>query len=206
MKILSHRGYWKDPSEKNSLAAFVRSLEFRFGLETDVRDCVGRLVVSHDMPTGREVSLEDVIGMFHDDKLPLAINIKADGLALSLKHALTSFSVENWFAFDMSIPDMRNYLDEGLPVFARASEVEKEPIWVQEVSGIWFDSFDASKYDVRRIAEFLNDGKPVCIVSPELHRWPYEPLWTAIEALSDHPGLMLCTDYPEEARRFFMHA
>jgi hypothetical protein len=44
------------------------------------------------------------------------------------------------------------------------------------------------------------------VVSPELHRWSRTPLWNNLRALSDQTGLMLCTDYPEEARQFFGQA
>ena len=46
MKIISHRGFWKESKEKNSEAAFKRSFENGFGLETDIRDYNGDLVVS----------------------------------------------------------------------------------------------------------------------------------------------------------------
>jgi len=49
MKILSHRGYWKTVSEKNTpAAAFERSFSPRFGTETDIRDYAGGLVFPHD--------------------------------------------------------------------------------------------------------------------------------------------------------------
>ncbi|MFQ6343008.1 hypothetical protein [Campylobacter sp. VTCC 70190] len=38
MQILSHRGYWKNKEEKNSIVAFERSLTKMYGLETDLRD------------------------------------------------------------------------------------------------------------------------------------------------------------------------
>ncbi|MFG6652729.1 hypothetical protein ACGYN7_08905 [Campylobacter jejuni] len=41
MKILSHRGYWKNKQEKNSIAAFDRSFLNSYGLETDLRDVGG---------------------------------------------------------------------------------------------------------------------------------------------------------------------
>ena len=58
MRILAHRGYWKKPEEKNSKTAFLRALEFGFGIETDLRDSGGQVVVSHDMPRGGEMTLE----------------------------------------------------------------------------------------------------------------------------------------------------
>jgi hypothetical protein len=203
MKILSHRGYWKEPDERNSELAFRRSLRAGFGFETDIRDCAGRLLVSHDMPMGREMSLEQLLELFERHPLPLALNIKADGLAAAVRKALSAYDVSDWFVFDMSVPDMRSHLDAGCPVFARRSEVEKAPPWIDEIAGIWWDSFTGLDYEVDLIARFLDEGKRVCIVSPELHHRPYDTVWNEIGSLRDREGLMLCTDHPEQARRFF---
>lgn len=43
MQVLSHRGYWKHPNEKNLPIAFKRSFERGFGTETDLRDLQGSL-------------------------------------------------------------------------------------------------------------------------------------------------------------------
>lgn len=204
MRILSHRGYWNDPNEKNSQSAFLRSLDLGFGLETDIRDCAGQLVISHDMPIGRELTFERLLRLFKNRSLPLALNIKADGLTAHITEALRTYQVADWFVFDMSVPDMRSYLDAGAPVFARMSEVEREPPWVSEVVGIWFDNFSGNGFDLNQIRRYLGEGKRVCIVSPELHGRPHKILWRAIESLADRDGLMLCTDYPEQAREFFV--
>ena len=58
MKILSHRGYWKAPIEKNTREAFVRSFALGFGTETDIRDYMGELVISHDIPRGGEINFD----------------------------------------------------------------------------------------------------------------------------------------------------
>jgi glycerophosphoryl diester phosphodiesterase len=203
MKILSHRGYWTKPSEKNSIPAFLRALECGFGLETDIRDCAGRIVVSHDMPMGGEVEFERFIELLHDTDRALALNIKADGLAVRLKNVLSAYEIKDWFVFDMSVPDMRAYLNERMPVFARVSEVERDPPWIDEVIGIWFDHFYGGSYDVDRIAEYLRGGRRVCVVAPELHGRPYQDIWQTLAPLSDEAGFMICTDYPEQARRFF---
>jgi len=46
----------------------------------------------------------------------------------------------------------------------------------------------------------------VCIVSPELHGRPHLPEWEeyrSFRSVVAHPGLLLCTDFPEQAREFF---
>lgn len=203
MRILSHRGFWTELGERNSIPAFARSLDHGFGVETDIRDYDGQLVISHDVPVGGEVELEKFLQLFHERNLPIALNIKADGLAVLVKSTMRIHGIRDWFAFDMSIPDMRNYLDEKIPVFARVSEVEQDPPWIDEVAGIWLDSFSGGMYDTEKVAEYLRAGKRVCIVSPELHKRPYEPVWRDIKELSDQSELMLCTDHPEKARQFF---
>jgi glycerophosphoryl diester phosphodiesterase len=203
MRILSHRGFWAAPSEKNQALAFERSFSAGFGTETDVRDCQGRLVISHDPPTGEELDLDGVLDLLGAHRLPLAVNIKADGLAASLHGTFARRPEVDWFAFDMSVPDMRAHLKVGNPVFARLSEVEREPPWFDQLAGIWLDGFEGHWYDDQLILNLTRQGKRVCIVSPELHGRANADLWSRLRPLAGMPQLMLCTDQPEDARRYF---
>ena len=60
IKILSHRGYWKKVEEKNTIQAFENSFSHGFGLETDIRDLNGKLVVSHDIPIEFALSVDEL--------------------------------------------------------------------------------------------------------------------------------------------------
>ena len=51
IEVISHRGLWKKLEEQNTIEAFYDSLEAGFGIETDIRDNCGDLVISHDIPT-----------------------------------------------------------------------------------------------------------------------------------------------------------
>lgn len=201
MKILSHRGYWKEASEKNTDTAFKRSFGLGYGTETDVRDLNGELVISHDMPTGTPLTAREFLSMTGEAPLPLAINIKADGLAAPLA-SLFKGSPHDWFAFDMSVPDMRQHLNAGNPVFARMSEVELYPAWLNEVQGVWLDAFHGDWYGPDLIRALLRRGLKVCVVSPDLHHRDHAPLWQSLATLRDEANLMLCTDIPEDATRF----
>lgn len=203
MQILSHRGYWIDSSEKNSIKAFQRSFDSSFGTETDVRDCLGRLIISHDMPRGNEIDLESFLKIHGAQNLPLAINIKSDGLAAPLQRAMTVAKIKDWFAFDMSVPDMRDYIRLGIPVFTRMSEVEQTPVWIDQAAGVWLDAFTNQWYEVALIDELLQRGLRVCVVSPELHGRSYQCLWDQLSTLSKREGLLLCTDFPKHAKEFF---
>lgn len=205
MIIISHRGYWKQATEKNQPVAFQRSFDRGFGTETDVRDRLGELVIAHDMPTGAEITLAAMLDSLGPRDLPLAINIKADGLARALQAQMTARGLTRWFTFDMSIPEMVTQHRLGLPVYTRASEHETPPAMYAQAIGVWLDAFVSEWYQIDDIDAFLQDGKQVAIVSPELHGRDHLPLWTRLRGsrLRQHPALTLCTDLPEDARSFF---
>lgn len=204
MKILSHRGYWKSPAEKNTPSAFARSASLGFGTETDLRDRDGGVVISHDPPDrGAELpTLAEFLATFAGaGPLPLALNIKADGLAGPVRDALDAAYPDGHdaFVFDMAVPDMRGYFAAGVPVFTRMSEVEPEPAFLDKAAGVWLDAFEGEWFDAGTIGRLLDAGKRVCVVSPELHRRDHRPLWERLIPLAGRDGLSLCTDLPEDA-------
>lgn len=207
MKIISHRGYWKTAEEKNSELAFRRSFELGFGTETDVRDAVGKLVISHDMPSGNEISFADFLALASSEargeRLLLALNIKADGLAQRLQEEIKNYPQLDCFVFDMAVPDMRGFFSTDVPVFTRMSEVEREPAWLERAAGVWLDAFDGEWYRVEDIRRLLDKGLRVCIVSAELHGRSSDALWNMLLSLKNEENLVLCTDFPEKAALFF---
>lgn len=208
MKIISHRGYWLSASEKNTPTAFERSFRHGFGTETDVRDSLGRLVISHDMPSGKEQLFDEFLISAESIKRPLtlALNIKADGLADSLTKQLADYPLLDCFVFDMAVPDMRQYLNAGVPVFTRMSEVERNPAFLDQTAGVWLDAFDAEWYDNTIIQNLIGMDKRVCIVSPELHGRPHQNHWSQLSAWGGTDQVILCTDKPEEALAYFQGA
>lgn len=211
MKIISHRGYWLSASEKNKTTAFERSFELGFGTETDIRDCLGQLVISHDVPSHNEQSLEGFLASascFATIKKPLtlALNIKADGLVALLAKLLPRYPQLDCFVFDMAVPDMRQYLAVGIPVFTRMSEVERVPSFLDQATGVWLDAFEGEWYSNETIEDLLRAGKRVCIVSSELHGRPHLAQWRQLNDLTQTNQIILCTDKPEEALAYFQGA
>jgi hypothetical protein len=203
MKVISHRGYWTIDEEKNSELAFRRSFSNDYGTETDVRDARGDLVISHGMPLGGEMTLEDFFKLPGATYLPLALNIKSDGIARFVLESVIRNKIENWFVFDMSVPDMKSYLELGCPVYCRMSEVEKIPAWFDRCTGIWLDSFGQEWYDARLITELLSTGKELCVVSSELHNRDNIDLWEMLLPFTSKSRITLCTDQPELATDYF---
>jgi glycerophosphoryl diester phosphodiesterase len=204
---LAHRGLWKSIEEKNGAAALLLALQSGFGLETDIRDARGHLVVSHDPPEGHVLLLEEALGFrgSKDKSLPLALNIKADGLSGRLRQLLEKTDVKEYFCFDMSVPETLVYRREGLRFFTRESEYEPHPPLYDNAAGVWMDMFHSDWITPAQIVRHLEAGKQVAIVSPELHGRPHESFWARLRdaGLARRSGVMLCTDFPLTAREFF---
>jgi hypothetical protein len=206
MRLLAHRGIWSKSDEKNSLLALSVAFELGIGIETDIRDCKGTLVVSHDPPTkSGALHLEEVLDAYlkYPARPILALNIKADGLHAPLLATLRRHGIDNYFVFDMSVPDTLGYQRLQMPFAARISEYESETALSQNAQWIWLDGFHGEWFTSDSIRKWLDQGKRVAIVSPELHRRPHLQLWRQLIAISSHPGIFLCTDFVSEAKEFF---
>lgn len=206
IEIIAHRGMWRMSEEKNTLAAFERALQHGFGIETDFRDCNGELIISHDPAGPGAIKAKDFFDLCDEypNTDPHAINVKSDGLQSLLAPYLSSWSEQQYFVFDMSVPDSLGYLHFGMNAYTRVSEYESYQDFGGKASGVWLDCFHDQWYKASEINQFLSLGKSVAIVSPELHGRDHLPLWGMIKSLytSDMP-IMLCTDLPLEAKKYF---
>lgn len=208
MEIISHRGFWTDAREKNRPEAFRRSFEHGFGVETDVRDRLGELVISHDCPTGGEMLFQEFLALYSQYQRPgsLALNVKADGLQGEILRLLKAHEITRYFLFDCSVPDLLKTAHAGLVFYTRESELEPQPLSLYErAAGVWMDCFESDWIHASHVTEHLERGKKVCLVSPELHRRPHRAVWERWREIAPAAGsrLALCTDYPQEAKEFF---
>ena len=192
-QILAHRGFWSESKglpqlEKNSIQSFQRAQKFGFGIETDIRDFNGRVVVAHDPVTGGGNLID--VKILRTFELAVALNIKADGLLDILN---PSDLPSSYFFFDGSIPEMQRYKSKGFKSATRVSDLETE----SEISGIfWVDYFgDPSWLD--RYLETINPANEYVFVSPELHGDPHYAFWNNVRPiLQNNPNVKICTDYP----------
>jgi hypothetical protein len=210
--ILAHRGFWMEESEKNTITAFKRALEHNFGIETDVRDLDGELVISHDMPlkNSKLITLEDFVLLYKKSKSTsaLAINVKADGLALSISKIFTKHDITNFFCFDMSVPDCIHYLNnKTISTYLRQSDIEDSVSFCKNAAGFWMDEMQNEWINEISIKHLSQYELPICIVSSELHKRHKDFQWKEIKNyLSNNKNsnqILICTDHPMDARNFF---
>ena len=207
MKILAHRGIWQNKHEGNSFGALTEALEHNYGIEFDVRDSNGTIVIAHDVVVDIKTPARNLVDAYLalTSTAILAVNIKADGLGMLVADLLLSRGITNYFCFDMSVPETLRYRRLGLHYFTRQSEYEKDPVLYQHAAGVWMDMFESDWIAFDDIRPHLKHGKQVALVSPELHGRPHMRFWERMRDadLGRHDRLMLCTDHPDSARSFF---
>jgi len=205
MKIIAHRGFWKKLEEKNTIESFIKAFDSGYGIETDIRDDRGQLVISHDMSTGTELTLSEFFKLLKGRNLPVAINIKSDGLVIPLKKLVEEYQIQNYFTFDMSFAESRRYVKANLNPLISLSEFQPKFERINEYHGVWLDAFEGEWYSPDNVHYWANTSKTVCIVSPELHGRPHEKLWSNLKKQNAHKikNLSICTDFPDLADRFF---
>lgn len=210
MNILAHRGMWKKEEDKNLIPSLISAFKSGYGIETDVRDYCEKLVISHDIANSKCDSILAVLNEYdYINKPTLALNIKADGIGMELDRILKESKVENYFFFDMSFPEMFLYEKNNLPYFTRQSEFEKTPLLYAHAKGVWMDEFEEAWINESAITDHLKNGKMVALISPELHKRQHEEKWKLYKKIMDKSNesqkgkIFLCTDFPDEARRYF---
>lgn len=172
----------------------IQNIDQNFGVEIDVRDYNGDLVLSHDFPNQKSQKLDDFLSFLPSDKL-LAVNVKSTGTEKKLLASLNSRNI-NYFAFDFPIPGLLNALEQKIVCALRLSEYEKEifpgPKW------IWLDSFHSIWFDDKYVESLKNLNYLISIVSPELHQRSDKTEYTKIKSLIDCNLIdAICTDLPE---------
>lgn len=208
MRILAHRGMWTTEKEKNTLVALKRALDNGYGFETDIRDYQGELVISHNIADVSSIKVQEILEYYEKigSDVQLALNVKADGIQGLLEDLLKRYQLDNYFLFDMSVPELVVNCNRGLTFYTRHSDIEDTCVLYDKASGVWLDSFfedDWLTKDV--IMRHLHNNKPVCIVSPELHQKNYEKVWNMMAEcnLQRNQLVSLCTDIPEKAKEYF---
>lgn len=207
IEVLGHRGIWKTKGEQNTLHALSECFKYGCGIETDIRDCNSDIVISHDIPSGKEPLLSQLLETYKDSKSnnTLALNIKSDGLQEHVSDLFKKYEVDDFFLFDASIPDTLSSFKHKLRSYIRFSEYETCDILLDEAVGVWLDQFQSQWFNNGTIREFLEQNKNVCVVSSELHGRDHQQTWETIKEV-EHIGtgrLQICTDFVLKAKEYF---
>ena len=196
--IFAHRGDWNNHVAPNSELSIRNALHSGFGVETDIRDLNGEIVISHDPCVGNSF---EKFSNFIDKSSRIAINIKSDGLVDRFQVYAQQIRESESFVFDCSFPELIKYKRSGIPHAIRLSEYERELAW--EPDYIWLDCFESDWWlEDSGVLEIMK-ATPTVAVSPELHGREHTNVWQrVIQLRSEGLNLSVCTDFPNELAIF----
>ena len=92
MHIIAHRGEWTNqitPYEGNSIEAFKLALSNRYGIEVDIRDLDGKLVVSHNPATSACFQLTELLSYYQN------IHRQIDHCSIESMHSCLLLSLQD---------------------------------------------------------------------------------------------------------------
>ena len=196
--IFAHRGDWNNQVAPNSELSIRNALHSGFGVETDIRDLNGEIVISHDPCVGTSY---EKFSDFIDKSSRIAINIKSDGLVDRFQDYTQQIRESESFVFDCSFPELIKYKRSGIPHAIRISEYERELAWKPDY--IWLDCFESDWWlEDTSVLEIMK-ATPTVAVSPELHGRKHAKVWQrVIQLRSEGLNLSVCTDFPNELAIF----
>jgi hypothetical protein len=221
IRIIAHRAklertHIDEGSDESLFDAVHAATAMGIGVEIDIRDRMGELVVCHDPPlsTTRLTVLGSLINRCYVPGTSFwAINIKSSGLCSMISKVFCDYGVsrDDYFCFDMAIPDQMHYERAGITVAPRISDVERAYAFglPRHPKYLWCDQLTDKHPPDQIYADLLDSVNTsftdVAVVSPELHGRSFSATWEMLRSRQrERPdNLLLCTDYPEQALSFF---
>lgn len=168
------------------------------GIEVDIRDYDGELLLTHDPFTQGE-RLEDLLAAYHHSLI--IFNVKCDGLEGKILDLVDKYKIQDFFLLDVANPTFVGLVNRGVHQIAvRFSEFE--PIefaltFAGKADWVWIDCFTHLPLNPSSYA-CLKEHFRLCLVSPELQKFPREDIQTFREQLKEMPIDAVCTDYCED--------
>lgn len=166
------------------------------GVEIDVRDYDGELVLAHD-PFERGIDLATYLRSYRHALL--IFNVKCDGLEDRISQLAEQHGVGEYFFLDVANPTLVRLVTHGESAVA-VRYSEHEPIefalaFAGRARWVWVDCFSHLPLDgdsYRRLREHFR----ICVVSPELQGHPRSVIRDYRRQLEDLPVDAVCTDFP----------
>jgi len=144
------------------------------GIEFDIRDSNGQLIVQHDAFQGGQ-PFSEFLEFCPPSKFYI-VNVKAEGVEELAIKLLTERGIHNFFLLDCGMPSIIRLGRKGEPRLAvRFSEYESfETVAAVApfVSWIWIDVFTKLPITPTLVEQARTLGLRICLVSPELQGQP----------------------------------
>jgi glycerophosphoryl diester phosphodiesterase len=204
MQIICHRGLWEKKSEQNGNQACLQAALQYDGMEIDLKNLNGKIVLSHDpiVQDHSYTSLESVLKKSPDTFY--ALNIKEDGLSSELNRLINKYKIKSYMCFDLSGPEIVKYKEQNLVTFDRFGDQDLLPSH-RKIQGVVLDVFKSRNFSKIIKQLKVSPSIPLFIISPELHGQDPINSWKIIRSfeMTHKNPIYLCTDLFLEASAYF---
>lgn len=217
MKLISHRGNLSGivHATENSLSVIEQSLQYGFGVETDLRRSDGGIFyISHDSAAVNGDNNADVHAMLWNQypESEISLNVKELGYEERLIDFIRRHQLQSrLFLFDFELLEKNpgstaskiHALDPEIRLAARVSDRYGESIEqaasITAASIIWLDEFDSLWVTYDDVAALKALGRTVYAISPEIHGFSMTETEARWQQFQDWGVDGICTDYPVRA-------
>lgn len=188
MIVISHR--------INSSEA-LRKTPQQYGVELDLRDYDGKVVVQHD-PWKTGESFEEYLESYRHRFLIL--NVKCEGIEERVLHAVRKRGIEDYFLLDLSFPALVKVMRTGeRRIAVRWSEHEPPEAALAlagKIDWVWVDCF-TDYPELTPAGQRLLEHFRTCLVAPELQGRPPLGAEQARIVAKRYGAAAVCTKTPE---------
>lgn len=175
----------------------LRTVPQSMGVELDLRDYAGKIVLQHDAFKGGDI-FEDFLKRYKHGLMVL--NIKTEGIEEMVLDLVKKYKVSDYFFLDVSFPALIRLVRKGENKIAgRFSEYEplEQCLALKDkVKWVWVDCFTKLPLDDASYKTLKQHFK-LCLVSPELQQHPKEKIAEFKKQLRNFPVDAVCTKYPD---------
>jgi hypothetical protein len=166
-----------------------------YGIEVDIRDYDGALRMEHDPFLGGQ-RLEDLLQAYRHALI--IFNVKCDGLEEPIMELATKYDINNYFFLDVAPPTLirlgRRGIREAAVRYSEYEPIESALALAGKVDWVWVDCFTQLPLDPASYQQLKRHFK-ICLVSPELQKFPRETIQDYRRQLQEMPIDAVCSDF-----------
>jgi len=150
----------------------LKKVNNQFGIEIDIRDQGGNLVVVHD-PFKKGAKLDQFLRSYKH-KILIA-NIKSERIEEKVIELFRKHKVKNYFFLDSSFPKIIDLIKKKFNKIAIRVSHYEGMYSAKKLKGkakwIWYDTFNGLPSNLKELTYLKKKLKyKICIVCPELHK------------------------------------
>lgn len=181
---------------KVNTVELLKSVNQEFGIEVDVRERCGKLIMQHDSFKDGELFEDLLINYKHKFMI---VDIKCEGIEEAVVKLLDAYKIKDYFLLGITLPWAIKLVKKGMKNlsfhFSELEPIEQAKKLVGKIDWVWIDSYTHLPINDENYL-FLSKNFKLCLGSPELYgrKEDIEKYKHVIKSMKIDA---VCTDFPD---------